>query len=199
MRRKKLVLNGLVVFVCLFLLSTSSVWAVCCIADTTGSPGYPDGLPDGAINAWDYGALKQEWGRSGCVVGDCGGCPYPAPVAKTGQTLCYPSSGPGNPISCTDTGQDGDLREGVEWPNPRFTIIYCNASGPCLDQGYDCDDDDGVWDDDPLTGVDCNDEIPCNFASNCLSYECVGGNTWEVTGADGTPNDPNSFDSTNSM
>ena len=66
----KVLLNGLIIAFIL-MLSASSVWAVCCIADITGSPGYPDGLPDGAINAWDYGALKQEWGRSGCVVEDC--------------------------------------------------------------------------------------------------------------------------------
>lgn len=40
-------------------------------------------------------------------------------LPQTGQTACYDSSG--NPISCTDTGQDGDLRSGVEWPSPRFT------------------------------------------------------------------------------
>ena len=32
-----------------------------------------------------------------------------APVEKTGQTASY------------DTGDDGDLQPGVEWPNPRFT------------------------------------------------------------------------------
>ncbi len=37
---------------------------------------------------------------------------------KTGQSLCYDTSGP---ITCAGTGQDGDLQKGVEWPNPRFT------------------------------------------------------------------------------
>jgi hypothetical protein len=33
----------------------------------------------------------------------------PAPVAKTGQTISY------------DTGDDGELQKGVDWPDPRFT------------------------------------------------------------------------------
>ena len=40
-------------------------------------------------------------------------------VPKTGQTICYDSSG--NVITCTGTGQDGDLQKGLAWPNPRFT------------------------------------------------------------------------------
>ena len=63
----------LILIAVLFLFSTSNVCAqeYCCIADTTGSPGYPSGPPDGAINAWDYGALKQEWGRDDCSPADC--------------------------------------------------------------------------------------------------------------------------------
>jgi len=40
-------------------------------------------------------------------------------LPKTGQTTCYDSSG--TVISCTNTGQDGDLQKGVAWPNPRCT------------------------------------------------------------------------------
>lgn len=50
--------------------------------------------------------------------GDSSGWWAPARVAETGQTTCYdlyPS------IPCAGTGQDGDLRGGVAWPNPRFT------------------------------------------------------------------------------
>jgi len=100
MRRKKLVLKGLVVFACLFLLSASSVWAACCKGDCAG---YDLGPPDGVVNAWDYGQLKQDWGRSDCV-------PCRALVPKTGQTDDYGV-----------TGSDGDLEKGVAWPNPRFT------------------------------------------------------------------------------
>ena len=48
----------------------------------------------------------------------------PAPVQKTGQTLCYAPSGPTGPytvIPCTGTGQDGEIQAGVAWPVPRFT------------------------------------------------------------------------------
>jgi hypothetical protein len=38
--------------------------------------------------------------------------------AKTGQTICYDTSG--TVISCSGTGQDGNWRKGVEWPSPRF-------------------------------------------------------------------------------
>jgi hypothetical protein len=42
-----------------------------------------------------------------------------APVPQTGQINCYDL---GNVIiECTDTGQDGELQMGVEWPVPRFT------------------------------------------------------------------------------
>ncbi len=43
----------------------------------------------------------------------------PAPVGETGQTKCYNAGG--TEIICSGTGQDGDHRPGVEWPNPRFT------------------------------------------------------------------------------
>jgi len=40
-------------------------------------------------------------------------------LPQTGQTKCYDTSGA--EIVCTDTGQDGDIRTGVVWPDPRFT------------------------------------------------------------------------------
>ena len=39
-------------------------------------------------------------------------------LPQTGQTTCYDESG--NVISCTGTGQDGDVQTGVAWPEPRF-------------------------------------------------------------------------------
>jgi hypothetical protein len=42
----------------------------------------------------------------------------PAPVPQTGQTLCYNSAG--TVIPCVGTGQDGDINNGIVWPNPRF-------------------------------------------------------------------------------
>jgi quinol monooxygenase YgiN len=40
-------------------------------------------------------------------------------VPRTGQGQCY---GPfGEPLDCEGTGQDGEVRAGVAWPDPRFT------------------------------------------------------------------------------
>jgi len=39
-------------------------------------------------------------------------------LPKTGQTICYDTSG--NVISCAGTGQDGEIQAGVAWPEPRF-------------------------------------------------------------------------------
>jgi hypothetical protein len=52
---------------------------------------------------------------------------YPVNLRKTGQTV---SDAPGD---------DGDLQAGVAWPDPRFTVTYCDASGPCPDPDVDCD------------------------------------------------------------
>jgi hypothetical protein len=52
-------------------------------------------------------------------VGSAGSNDITSKLPRTGQTTCYDISG--NEISCTNTGQDGDLQKGVAWPNPRFT------------------------------------------------------------------------------
>ena len=46
-------------------------------------------------------------------------------LPRTGQATCYDSSGA--VIGCAGTGQDGDMRAGAAWPNPRFT-----ANGDCV-------------------------------------------------------------------
>lgn len=50
-------------------------------------------------------------------------------LPRTGQSLCYNSSG--NVLSCTDTGQDGDLQQGIAWPGPRFVD---NGNGTITDR-----------------------------------------------------------------
>ncbi|MCK9417911.1 MAG: YDG domain-containing protein [Nitrospirae bacterium] len=45
---------------------------------------------------------------------------YPVDLPKTGQTICY--DGTGNIVTCSSTGQDGELQSGVSWPQPRFVI-----------------------------------------------------------------------------
>lgn len=41
-------------------------------------------------------------------------------LPRTGQTKCYSGVHPIVEIPCAFTGQDADLRTGVEWPSPRF-------------------------------------------------------------------------------
>ena len=46
---------------------------------------------------------------------------FPIQLPKTGQTKCYDTSG--KEIDCTGTGQDGETRAGVTWPDPRFAPV----------------------------------------------------------------------------
>jgi hypothetical protein len=67
--------------------------------------------------------------------------PSTAPVPQTGQMLCYDTAG--NVINCSGTGQDGALRKGVPWPNPRFTnngngTITDNLTGLIWAQNQNC-------------------------------------------------------------
>jgi hypothetical protein len=45
----------------------------------------------------------------------------PADLPETGQVTCYDAAGA--TIACTGTRQDGDLKAGVAWPTPRFSVI----------------------------------------------------------------------------
>ena len=51
----------------------------------------------------------------------------PADQPETGQTTCTDTAG--TVIACAGTGQDGDLKAGVAWPSPRFTV----GTGATLD------------------------------------------------------------------
>jgi hypothetical protein len=44
----------------------------------------------------------------------------PADLPQTGQATCYDAVG--TIIACATTGQDGDLKAGMAWPNPRFVV-----------------------------------------------------------------------------
>ena len=50
-------------------------------------------------------------------------------IPVTGQSRCYDIGGY-EIIPCDGTGQDGDLQEGVAWPEPRFTV-----AGDCVTDG----------------------------------------------------------------
>ena len=41
-------------------------------------------------------------------------------LPQTGQKQCYDSGG--KPVPCEGTGQDGELRTGAGWPEPRFVV-----------------------------------------------------------------------------
>ena len=79
------------------------------------------------VDGTDAFTFKTDFGRSGLI----DPCPVngPAPVPRTGLTLCYDSDG-GAPIECTGTGQDGEYQKGVAAPNPRFTD---NGNGTITD------------------------------------------------------------------
>jgi hypothetical protein len=50
-------------------------------------------------------------------------------LPQTGQTKCYDSAGV--EFHCTGTGQDGEIRAGVQWPEPRFTV-GTGAESDCI-------------------------------------------------------------------
>lgn len=53
----------------------------------------------------------------------------PADLPETGQTTCSDASGA--TIDCANTGQDGEHRAGVAWPDPRF-IVGSGDTGDCV-------------------------------------------------------------------
>jgi hypothetical protein len=81
------------------------------------SPGSPTEEPEATCNDGldnDCDGLTDAADVDDCAVT----LPYPAPVPKTGQ------------ITSLATGDDGDLKKGVAWPNPRFTD---NGNGTVTD------------------------------------------------------------------
>jgi len=55
-----------------------------------------------------------------------------AALWKTGQVIGW----------TTSPYDDGSLRIGTTWPDPRFTLTYCDGTGTCADQDEDCDADE---------------------------------------------------------
>ena len=84
--------------------------------------GLSYGYMDVVDKSSDYG---HGWGDYVWPVraGQCGSSAICLP--KTGQTKCYDESGA--EISCSGTGQDGEIQAGVAWPSPRF-IDYGNGT-----------------------------------------------------------------------
>jgi len=70
-----------------------------------------------------------------------------APVEDTGEIVCWDAVG--TVISCTGTGQDGELQAGVDWPAPRFTgnadgTVTDNLTGLVWLENADCFGDE-LW------------------------------------------------------
>ena len=57
----------------------------------------------------------------------------PGQIAETGQITQY-STYDHAYFAITPT-----LNVGVPWPDPRFTVTYCDSTGPCAEQLIDCD------------------------------------------------------------
>jgi hypothetical protein len=126
-------------------LQTGMVAAGENISGTDGLKTFP--IPDGL-----YSGSKQATAndkdlvagniKSGVdILGVTGSYP-PAPVRRTGQDLCYDSAG--STCACGElgcpSGQDGDQKKGIVWPNPRFTSnVDSNGDGDCDDAGETCD------------------------------------------------------------
>lgn len=57
----------------------------------------------------------------------------PADLPETGQISCSDSAG--TAVDCAGTGQDGDFKAGVAWPNPRFTA-GTGATADCVTDNF---------------------------------------------------------------
>ncbi len=96
-------------------------------------------------------------------------------LPRTGQITCYDSTG--TIISCTGTGQDGELQKGIAWPAPRFTV---NADTTITDNLTGL-----IWDADATTSAfdPNNPDLPCTPNSqtwqNALAYvACLNANSY---------------------
>lgn len=84
--------------------------------------------PADVANGKKYWGLRTDGGWGLQTGTAAGGASYPAPVPRSGQTLCYDAGG--TVIGCAGTGQDGDKVKGVALPTPRFTA---NGNGTVTD------------------------------------------------------------------
>lgn len=99
-------------------------------------------------------------------------------IPNTGQTSCWDQKG--DAVSCTSTGQDGDIQAGYAWPNPRFTnngdgTISDLLTGLMWPKGRDeskikCagyDNMQGTW---SMFWTQSFDYIDCQNTNNYLGY-----------------------------
>ena len=99
------------------------------LSDVVGDPHDP---LEGAwtVRMWD--------GYEECGLGKDSSEPNRFAWPVRSATISLPKTGQTAPNS--PAGVDGAVQAGIAWPNPRFTVTYCNASGPC-NPAVDCDAD----------------------------------------------------------
>ncbi|MEI6155015.1 MAG: DUF1566 domain-containing protein, partial [Deltaproteobacteria bacterium] len=104
-------------------------------------------------------------------------------LPKTGQTKCYNASG--TEITCTGTGQDGELQAGVAWPDPRFanhdgtTPVNSNT---VLDKltGLEWTKDAGTQTVGSCTGGIMTWQAALDYVSCLNSQNYLGHNDWRL-------------------
>jgi hypothetical protein len=125
-----------------------------------GDPNVVD-TSSGDAAAGDIASGKKAWVDGSEITGTASGGGSSAAVPQTGQGDCYKDDGTAGTCTCGTANcpskQDGDLKKGVAWPNPRFTD---NGDGTVTDN---------------LTGLiwlkDAN-------AANTTAYDTDGKITW---------------------
>lgn len=98
-------------------------------------------------------------------------------LPQTGQSKCYNAKGAS--ISCADTGQDGDLRIGLVWPDSRFTVntygtVTDNLTGLVWTQNA-ATPDFGACTGDAMKWQEALDYIKC-----LNTYYYLGYNDWRL-------------------
>lgn len=111
-----------------------SLWSSTTIPDLFGSAAFCFSSAQGFMGVGMKGTTKETWAVRGITSG-------PAPVWRTGQTICYDNVG--MVIACAGTGQDGEYQAGFAWPSPRFTdnmngTVTDNLTGLIWLQDLDC-------------------------------------------------------------
>lgn len=98
-------------------------------------------------------------------------------LPQTGQTKCYDSTG--TEIACTGTRQDGDIKAGVAWPDPRFTD---NTNGTITDNlsGLMWTKDAGTPNVGGCTGGLLTWSSALNYVSCLNSNNYLGHNDWRL-------------------
>ncbi len=108
-------------------LATGNIKSGITIFGVAGTPTVVD-TAGATAAAGDISTGKTAYVAGSLVTGTLSAGQTAAQPGKTGQTGCWDASGMA--FSCTGTGQDGDTKEGVAWPNPRFTD---NGNGTVTD------------------------------------------------------------------